>query len=126
MLPGWERSTGATAEYYFARWIGLEILDARTFKPLAEESILEEALRITRGDRQDDYGHPFDEHGVIADFWTTHLGFKVTAEQVAECMILMKMARNRHRRKRDNHTDMAGYADCLHRIVEERARRAAA
>lgn len=36
MLPGWERSTGALAEFFLARWIGLAILDAETFEPLRD------------------------------------------------------------------------------------------
>lgn len=34
MLPGWERSTGAAAEFMLARWLGLKIVDAETFEPL--------------------------------------------------------------------------------------------
>ena len=34
MLPGWEKSTGATAEIFMARWLGLKILDAVTGLPL--------------------------------------------------------------------------------------------
>jgi len=30
MLPGWERSTGACAEFFLARWLGLKIRDAQT------------------------------------------------------------------------------------------------
>lgn len=33
LLPGWWKSKGATAEHYLAIWIGLQILDATTFKP---------------------------------------------------------------------------------------------
>lgn len=33
-LPGWEKSTGAKAEYCLAKWIGLTVLDATTFEPL--------------------------------------------------------------------------------------------
>lgn len=36
MLPGWEGSAGATAEFMLARWRGLRILDARTFEPLRD------------------------------------------------------------------------------------------
>lgn len=32
LLPNWHKSTGARAEYWLARWLMLEILDARTFK----------------------------------------------------------------------------------------------
>lgn len=34
MLPGWERSTGATAEFMLARWMKLAVLDAATGEPL--------------------------------------------------------------------------------------------
>jgi hypothetical protein len=37
VLPGWEKSVGATAEVALARWLGLPILDARTFKALEAE-----------------------------------------------------------------------------------------
>lgn len=35
LLPGWNESTGASAEFFIAKWLGLKIIDARTFKPLA-------------------------------------------------------------------------------------------
>lgn len=118
LLPGWERSTGATAELAVAKWLGLKVLDARTFEPL-DPNILREAERITRGDRNDDYGSPAVEHQAISDLWSVIIGQRVTALQVADCMILLKIARNQHRRKRDNYTDIAGYADCAWRIIEE-------
>lgn len=34
MLPGWEKSTGATAEFMLARWMKLAVLDAATGEPL--------------------------------------------------------------------------------------------
>lgn len=36
MLPGWEKSKGATAEHAIAMWVGLTVLDAITFRPLGE------------------------------------------------------------------------------------------
>jgi hypothetical protein len=119
MLRGWEDSTGAKSEYQLAVWRGIEILDAETMKPMRSESILEEALRITRGPRQSDYGHPRVEHNRIAQYWTTFLGCSVTAEQVAMMMVLLKVARQGHRNKRDSLVDIAGYADCCQRILED-------
>lgn len=39
MLPGWENSAGATAEFFLARWLGLKVLDATTGEPLKMEDI---------------------------------------------------------------------------------------
>jgi len=36
MLPGWEHSTGAAAEFMVAKWAGIRILDATTTEPLIE------------------------------------------------------------------------------------------
>lgn len=33
LLPGWARSTGALAEFWVARWLGLKVLDALTMEP---------------------------------------------------------------------------------------------
>lgn len=37
MLPGWENSKGATGEKALAEWIGLQVLDSRTFYTLGYE-----------------------------------------------------------------------------------------
>jgi len=111
MLKGWQSSTGAQAEYWAARWLGLDIY-------YEEESICEEAFRIQGGDRQQDYGDPTRNFQDIANLWREYVisagGWKVnfTARDVAHMMILMKIARNCHKPKRDNWTDMAGYAQC--------------
>jgi hypothetical protein len=34
MIPGWEKSTGAVAEFFLARWLGLTVLDATDGRPL--------------------------------------------------------------------------------------------
>ena len=39
MLPGWEKSTGASAEFLIARWLGLTVLDTRTLQPLNHQDI---------------------------------------------------------------------------------------
>lgn len=92
---------------------------------MTDETILDEAKRITEKDRQDDYGHPAVEHKVIGDLWGVVLeaskwakGEPVPAALVADMMILLKIARNQHKRKRDNYVDVAGYAHCGYRIAE--------
>lgn len=39
LLPGWEKSTGAVAEFFLARFANLNVADARTFKPITGEEI---------------------------------------------------------------------------------------
>jgi hypothetical protein len=120
-LPGWERSKGCAAELAIARWRSMPILDARTFEPL-DPNILREAERLTRGDRNDDYGHPKVEHDRIAAYWSIFVGVPIRAEQVAMMMVLLKVARLGHRYKRDSLVDIAGYADCAQRIIEAETR----
>jgi len=117
MLKGWQNSTGAQAEYWCARWRGKEIL-------FEEESICEEAFRIQGRDRQQDYGDPTKNFDDIANLWNAYFQISddkeafycIEARDVAHMMILMKIARNCHKPKRDNAVDMAGYAQCLGKI----------
>lgn len=87
------------------------------------ETILEEAQRLVGGDRQDDYGHPLDCCDRIGRLWSVALGIDVPAEKVAECLGLMKYARLQQGYKRDTVVDIAGYAQVLQMIVDERERR---
>ena len=85
------------------------------------ESILEEAQRLIHGARQQDYGHPTDNHGRTAALWKLYLELKYgagtpvgeipfDAEDVCWFNILQKMGREMHRKTRDGITDTAGYA----------------
>ena len=71
---------------------------------------LEKTIDIISGDRHKDYGDKTINHQNIADLWSTFLGHKVTAQQAAVCMLLVKVARLKHRRTEDCYIDMAGYA----------------
>lgn len=128
LLPGWERSAGATLETVLAKELGLQFFDAWSGMPMphvpstsysAERgaaSVLDTARKITEGDRRDDYGHPSDDFERAALMWTGILRPKlitdqrVTAEDIPLCMIAVKLAREVHSHKRDNLTDIAGYA----------------
>ena len=122
VLPGWRKSHGARLEVSVAEACGIPVLDADTLTPSAE-TVLEEAQRLVYGDRGATYGHPLDDFSRTASMWSALLGVAVTAEQVAMCMILLKLSRETYQPKRDNRTDIAGYAECLHRVVTERASR---
>lgn len=84
------------------------------------ETIVEEALRITQGDRNDDYGPPLVDLGNIGRSWaatlSNHLGQEIPdipAHVVALLMIQLKCIRYAHRPKHDSLVDMVGYALCV-------------
>lgn len=117
LLPGWEKSSGVAAELALAKCLGLSVLDAHTLEPM-DATILDEAKRLTRGDRNDDYGHPYDDFSKVARLWSVILGVEVKPSDIPLCMIQIKVARQMNRPKRDNWTDIAGYADTGHRVDE--------
>jgi Domain of unknown function (DUF6378) len=73
-------------------------------------NILQEADKITGGDRHDSYGHPRADFTRTAILWSAFLGITITPEQVPLMMILLKVSREANKHKRDNLTDIAGYA----------------
>ena len=83
------------------------------------QSILEEAQQVV-GQRQTAYGSREDNFGRIAALWSAILNVPVTAQQVALCMIAVKIARECWKPARDNRVDIAGYADCLDCLNETR------
>ena len=121
MLPGWENSKGACLEKAVAEAIGHQVIYLSEEKP---ESILLEAERLTNGDRNEDYGHPLDDFTKTAVMWGVIIGADVTAEHIALCMVALKISRELNKPKRDNLVDGAGYFNCLHKLHEERERRA--
>lgn len=112
LLPWWEKSTGATAEMWIAKWLGKEVLLYPSMTPPGDEDVLEEALRITTGDRNNSYGPPDQDFARTAKIWEAILHTKVRAKDIALCMIAIKLSRATWANKRDNWTDIAGYARC--------------
>lgn len=76
------------------------------------EKLLDEAKAIVCGDRDEQYGNPENAFWCIAEMWTSYLGTEITASNVCDMMVLLKVARNSHQQKRDNLVDIAGYAAC--------------
>ncbi|WP_431941632.1 DUF6378 domain-containing protein [Nocardia grenadensis] len=86
----------------------------------ASETILEEAQRLIHGERNKNYGHPRDNFRDISALFSAYLGIPINDLDVANLMILVKVARQKGSEyKRDNYTDIAGYAGCAGRIYEE-------
>ena len=76
-----------------------------------KNDILDKAKSIINGERQGTYGNAEDSFSVIAQMWTAYLGRDLTSIDVANMMILMKVARNSSGvYKDDNWIDICGYA----------------
>lgn len=73
------------------------------------------------GDRQDAYGHPFHDFSRTAAMWSAILGTTVTPAQVGLCMCAVKISRECNKPKRDNLTDLAGYAATVQMVREYEA-----
>jgi len=81
------------------------------------------AAELVSGDRQDAYGHPLDNLTRASKIWSVILDCEVSAEQVALCMVGMKIAREVNRSKPDTVVDGIGYFLTLQMIQEERLSR---
>ena len=84
-----------------------------------EKSLIEEANEIVNGARQKAYGHPRKNFQLTADLWSVILGIPVTPEQVALCMVQVKIARELHSAKRDNLVDAIGYILTYEKLGED-------
>jgi len=76
------------------------------------------------GARQDAYGHPFDDFSRTAIGWKMMTGHTFTAEEVALCLIQVKLSREVNAHKRDNLVDVCGYVKTLDMVTNEREKRA--
>ena len=80
----------------------------------SSENILQEADRLTAGEKRAAYGKVNKQLRVLADLWTVVIGTPITPLQVALCLLQLKVSREMHKHSRDNIVDMAGYA----RVIE--------
>lgn len=88
-------------------------------------NILERANELIHNDRNKDYGHPLDDFTRTGKIWSAILGVPVSAEQVALCMVGVKMSRlcNSPDHK-DSIADGAGYFGTYEMVRDERHTRA--
>lgn len=87
----------------------------------------EEAATLVHGARQANYGHPLDNFTGTAGIWNgivhKKLNAPLTAEDVALCMVGVKLSRETHVPKRDNLVDAHGYLMTYQMVKDERVRR---
>lgn len=111
-----------------------KILEDISFRPADShpiQNILREAENIIYGDRERAYGSPRFNLDTIAQLWAVYIdrkfpehvqaegGHSLTAEDVAQLMILLKTARLIHNpTHRDSLVDQAGYAALQNRIQD--------
>lgn len=125
MLEGWDgpNARGSVWEREIARsLLHLPIFDAaEPFPPTAyeRETILDEAQRLVHGDRGAAYGHPIEDYRRTGRLWGAILGVPDIDPRI--CCLMMaavKVSREVNKHKRDNLTDLAGYAECANMVAE--------
>jgi len=80
--------------------------------PSTRFDFLDEA-KLTVKDRGQQYGTPHDNFTRTAEIWSAMLDVEVTAQQVAMCLIGLKLARLSYDPDaEDGWIDVAGYAAC--------------
>lgn len=93
----------------------------------ARVSVLTEAQGLVHGQRNEAYGHPLDDWMRTAAMVSAMLAHKLreplTAEDCALMLCCVKLSRQQNAPKRDNLVDLAGYAECVQWMLDERARR---
>lgn len=133
MLPGWDgpNSRGAVWEREVAKTLfGLVVLDANEPRSPNEampgltivkpaESILQEAQYLVHGPRGEDYNHPIVDYTRTGRMWGAILNTPDIDPRIA-CLMMaaVKISREVNKHKRDNLTDLAGYAECAQMVAE--------
>jgi hypothetical protein len=74
-----------------------------------DTTILNQAANLVNGERQAAYGSPDDNLWRIAGLWSAYLDAEVTAEDVCNMMVLVKMSRGKATYKKDNSVDGVAY-----------------
>jgi len=70
------------------------MIDGTGARMIDRADILDKAKALTCGDRDREYGSPLANHQDIAAMWTVIIGQPVRADQVALCMVAVKLCRS--------------------------------
>lgn len=80
---------------------------------MTRSDILDKAKECVCGQREQDYGTPESNFGLIADLWSAYMNIDISPTDVAMMMVLMKAARIKNGGGTgDSFVDIAGYAAC--------------
>lgn len=83
------------------------------------EHLLDEAKAIVMKSRSQQYAPPDRHFSNIAAIWSVLFETDITAEQVAQAMIALKLCRLKHTPEHeDSWIDIAGYAACGFEVVK--------
>lgn len=129
MLPGWNgpNARGSVWERAIARRLfKIPVYDAAcpveieyVMDRSTPETILQEAQRLVHGNRGADYGHPIDDYTRTGRMWGAILGIgDIDPHLCCLMMAAMKISREVNKHKRDNLTDLAGYAECADMVAQ--------
>ncbi|MAO21372.1 MAG: hypothetical protein CMJ25_11540 [Phycisphaerae bacterium] len=78
-----------------------------------------EATDLIDGDRNQEYGDPFEMHKRAADIYNAYAGSSITAHDMAMILLSVKMARLAHMPlHRDSYVDICGYAGIGYEIAD--------
>lgn len=86
---------------------------------MEKPNILKTADEIINGERRASYGNANESFSNIAKAWSIILKIEVTKEQVDLCMMMLKIVRESNKHKKDNLTDICGYAQLLDNMYIE-------
>lgn len=79
-------------------------------------NVLEEALSLVEGDRNESYGDPAIKYRIIAKIWSILFQTEITPSQAVIAQIVVKLVRENLKHKRDNIVDLAGYSRILEMV----------
>ena len=80
---------------------------------MKRSEILKKAEECVCGQREQDYGSPESNFGIISALWSDYIGYTITPIDVAMMMSLLKIARIKNGGGTgDSFVDLAGYAAC--------------
>jgi len=106
-------------------WHGFRAAEYEYLHASSSETILDEAKSLVYGKRQADYGHPKSDFAKTALMWNGVLlpklreNAEISVDDVALCMIGLKLGRLANKYTRDSAVDVAGYSATLAMLHED-------